>query len=243
MCRSLLEGGRRCAGAGTPEHRNLVNSQRRAAYAALKDADGTSVRGYRKTIDIPIIVKASSLNQNFNTVLREKWDASLLTPVSNATSAMFRKPEGGLWTSPVRKGFSAWQSFLSEVELHDPKTNVYNIAFHKKAKILVINSKSDYMLALDAFGSIPETKESDRITFGLDSQWGIRKNWSNPRGGHKRQIDYARLAQYADGIYVTARGLNACGSLEFDPTYENLSFHNWDLPSLLIFNADSFEVT
>lgn len=236
MCRSDLEGGRRCPGGTTTEHRALVNQTRRERYSETKKSAGLHVRSYQQRT-YPVVM-GSQISTRFQTRLAKEWDESFYTPIRNWSEGdslvMSSKPRGGLWLSPMLdNGKSAWDDFMyyesGEDEMQELKTgHHYDAKLQPESKIMVINSKEDYFQAIKLFPS--EVEELDFKSMGMVK---------------KASLDYQKISSTFDAIYIKQGALNALGwGYQYEPENSTtVGLYGWDIPSLVVFNPKVLEIS
>lgn len=236
MCRSDSEGGRRCPGGTTPEHRALVNQSRRERYSEKKKSSGGAVRSYQQRT-YPVVM-GSQISAQFQTRLDKEWDESFYTPIRNWSDAdsagLPNKPRGGLWLSPLLdNGKSAWDDFMyyesGEEAIQELKTgHHYDANLRPEAKIMVINSKEDYFQAIRMFPS--EVEELDFKSMGVVK---------------KASLDYQKISSTFDAIYIKQGALNAFGwQYQYEPeSSTTVGLYGWDIPSLVVFNPNILEIS
>lgn len=208
-----------------------------------------------KTIPLPkssslpenLIWSGVKLNEkmNFVTELPEPYDASKHQPIQNAPAELsWAKPHGGLWASPINgNGESEWRSLIG----FSPRTHkAHTIKFNDDAKIVVIDSLEDYRTILDKYPHYPKFDElSEEEKFLLDLGHTSSLSSLNPDGTAKRNIDFEKLSQEYDGLYLTMRGLYSCGKSDFrgETMGSDISLYLWDIESAVIFNSKAITVT
>lgn len=179
------------------------------------------------------ITSAGFLKEKFATTLKSEYNPSAFTPVYEPDYSM-EKPAGGLWAAPVSEdGGDAWTDF------YEPLGHRYELDFKAGATVAVIDSAEDYVALVQRF---KHTNDSFAATGKLDSYRSVTGG-SVWRSEEERldSIDYKKLGQVVDALYLTQKGYNECGGWSSqDPSNKlpsNVSTLNaWDIPTLLIFN-------
>lgn len=129
---------------------------------------------------------------------------------------------GGFWTSSeIEPGISDWIDFAISEGIYDEEKltalNLYSIEVCKSANVLVIDSRQDYMEALETYGeSIIGNQRLSNICFM-----------------HEKPVilDYKLLKEDYDGLQLTKKG-----------RLENSNeFFCWDCESTVWFNINKFE--
>lgn len=193
-----------------------------------------------------LVWSGAKLNQqvNFVTELPDGYDAAKHHPIRNAPAELtWAKPHGGLWVSPINaEGESEWRNLIG----FSPATHkAQKIVFNDDAKVVVIDSLEDYRTILDKYPYYPkfdDLSESEKMLLNLGHTSGLSS--VNPDGTAKRNIDFEKLSKEYDGIYLTMRGLYACGKADYrgETTGTDISLYLWDIESAVIFNKKSITV-
>lgn len=122
----------------------------------------------------------------------------------------FVKPTGGLWASPYTPGnmcISPWYEWCSYEMPHWIENHGVVFELKDNAKVLVINSKEDLKKTFEKY-----KYDSDIAIFQI--------------------LDFEKIAQDYDCIYLTARGEMVT---RFSHDY---TLYGWDVESLLVLNID-----
>jgi len=245
MCRSIEDGGRRCPGYGSPEHRAILNKARRDRYAAKISSSGKTVRSYTRTKEVsiepsvlsstpllPVTYGSELADTHFQTSLKD-FDVTKIKPVANRILdeegglAFHSKPYGGLWSAIYDEddGSTSWENLIGKTEGYTSHT----ITPKDDSKILALNSRDDYIAILDAYGTTIEEYDMYFGSFGSVT---------------KRAIDFEKLSEHYDGFYLTDDGVYAngksvrAGSDEFFKG--NSSLDLWDIATLFVLKPEGF---
>jgi hypothetical protein len=181
------------------------------------------------------ITFASDLPHSFQTRLPEIFDPAKVKRLKNPKDTehgMISKPRGALWLSPVNsKGESAWDSFFysSEEERAGNKTYNHDMVFTPDAKVMVINSKADYIRAINVY---PTTVS----VFGPSNS-----GWQHT---NKKGLDFEQISKTYDAVYVSQRAINETSyGFRKDHRYDSYTnLEGWDVPSMVLFNPSKVTV-
>lgn len=148
-------------------------------------------------------------------IMRDKFNKDLFVqPIGNRGD---NKPNaGGVWTSSlIGKHSSQWEQFTSAEGFYEDTSIVKHIVKpNDDVKVLVIDSKEDYKLALDSYGINVDMNEHS-MTFGAEKVLNYEQV----------MVDYDCIRLTEDGLYDN-----------------NPFFYTWDCESTLWFNVDKFDI-
>jgi len=130
------------------------------------------------------------------------------------------KPKlGGFWTSTkTEEGNSGWLEFAMNNDFYEDTSSlfIHEAKVSPNAKVLIINSKEDYELALKTFG-----KQANSIENPLCS----------PLTKNNMILDLEKISQVYHGLSLTKNGM-----------IENYQeFYGWDCESTVWFTLDCLE--
>lgn len=143
-----------------------------------------------------------------------------IMPICNQD--MFCKPEGGLWTSPYWRG----EKFLSD--WHEWCTEQYFLDYSNQP-CSIISFKSDVRIyKIDC--------HDDAVA--LLANYKYEGSFDIPLFGNQNHLDYKKMSQDFDAIYLTNRG-------ELDTRWRTrsneVSLYGWDVETVFIFNPECIE--
>lgn len=128
--------------------------------------------------------------------------------VSNGERRFHPKPKGGMWLCPATSGHR-WKHWCASEQFH---TDVYQQEWTLKVKegtrFLVIDTHADLVELLAEYG-----KETQLDPYIRLSEWSI---------------DFERIAQDYDGIWLTENG-------QWATRLSEPNLYGWDLESILVF--------
>lgn len=186
------------------------------------------------------IVSAAGLKEKFATTLKTEFDVQKIQPVQE-TDYSLEKPTGGLWAAPFNEeGSDDWNEF------YEPQGQRYEVNMKPTATIAVIDSAEDYVALMQRFKHTEETfaatgkQESLHSTSG-GSVWRTETERLD-------SLNYRRLGQIVDAVYVTRKGIRECTVWSSKDTNNTLpenmaTLHSWDVSSLLVFNPKILTLT
>lgn len=137
-----------------------------------------------------------------------------VTPFGNTGQ---NKPEnGGFWTSTlIGDNQSDWLNFATSEGIYEDTSGLdfHSVEVSKDARVLVIDTKEDYVKALE--------------TYGMEAQYPL----SILNNGEI--LDYEKLLMDYDALSLTRNGLSS--------NYRE--FYGWDCESTVWFNMEHLEFT
>jgi hypothetical protein len=152
------------------------------------------------------------------------------------------KPSGGVWLSTLdERGLSSWDELMGEAA---GDTKQYNMSFKPDARIVVIDSLEDYRKLLDIYPYQAEFNEQAK-TFANAMGPMISNGFFaiNAAGESKRTIDFEKLSKKYDAVFLTQRGLYACGRGNLQQDMGNdMSLYMWDIESAFVLNPEALKI-
>lgn len=146
------------------------------------------------------------------------FDISKVAPVRNGN---FYKPSGGAWLSPYADdGRTEWARFGDVADYAPAKrsTTVTDVALVPNARVLVIDSRDDFINVVEAHSYVYENELNRHLE------------------EDKRLLDFESIARDYDAIWVTQRGVN---TNQLIPAHGQPTLGPWDIPSVLVLNRDA----
>lgn len=150
-----------------------------------------------------------------------KFDRSRFTVIKNR--ALFNKPSGGLWTSPIDSKWG-WKDWCIGEHFNIDKLNKFFIIELKKdSKILKINS-------LDDLKKVPLQNLDDRV-----------KNYPELKDVFYSMNfpNYEKISKEYDAIHLTERGQYETRL----PPFGEPNLYGWDCETVLVMNPNCIILT
>lgn len=123
-------------------------------------------------------------------------------------------------------------------------TKEFKMSFKPEARIVVIDSLGDYRKLLDAYPYQAEFT-ADAKTFAASMGPMLANGFFaiNAAGESKRTIDFEKLSKKYDAVFLTQRGLYACGRRNFQQDMGNdMSLYMWDIESAFVLNPNALQI-
>lgn len=179
----------------------------------------------------------------WRTLLPKRYDPARHEPVRNvaATELSWVKPSGALWlsTHDEAQGSSGWDRLVSGMF---PRSVQHTVHFAPEAKVLVVDSRADYLAALAAYPhTVERTLTPQEATWFPHGATSLMQRDGTP----KRGLDWERMAKDYDAFFLTERGLWECGKGDFrhEQHHGDVSLYIWDIESAVVFHPAAVVVT
>lgn len=144
------------------------------------------------------------------------FDKKKFNKATNYVSIL-NKPRGGLWSSPVMSDFG-WKDWCEAETFRTENFNTWTkFKLSPGTKILVIDSKEDFLEILYKYGTEPVP------VFGLC-------------------LDFDKIMSDGwEGIYLTEKGNRECHLIM--EVFIISDLNAWDCESMVLFDCDKIEIT
>ncbi len=151
------------------------------------------------------------------------FDPERFEEIKNGQRRLSNKPDGGLWASPVKSGWS-WRDFCRSEGYHrsDRPSNVWTkFVLAQGTRIYTINTLKDLITLQSRYPLQPRDAFEAYI---------LRDD---------RAIDFEALKEDYDGVYLTEQGLDRCRKPDCK---FKINLYNWDCECILMFRANKIKV-
>ena len=123
----------------------------------------------------------------------------------------WKKPSGGLWTSPIKSNYG-WKEAATDMCIFHNIHRSFTLKMKMDSKLLIIDSFTDFRNAM--------------LIYKAESQYPLN------RVDNFASLDFERIARVFSAIWLTEKG-------QVQTRFSRPSLYTWDCESVVILDKDS----